>query len=60
MQSTEDVYTEVSLERLGYANLSDTQRLRMTCIGAHCRQDAAQGHPRDLCVLFLNEAGLMP
>ena len=56
----EGVYPGVSLERLRYALLSDEQRLRMTCLGSQGRQDAAQGHPRDFCVPFLNEAGLMP
>jgi hypothetical protein len=60
VQRTEDVYTGVSLERLRYAHLSDTQRLRMTCLGAHGRLDAARGHPRDFCRPFLREAGLLP
>ncbi|MCP9913342.1 hypothetical protein KBZ07_07965 [Cyanobium sp. BA20m-14] len=60
VQRTEDVYTGVSLERLRYAHLSDTQRRRMTCFGAHGRLDAARGHPRDFCRPFLREAGLLP
>lgn len=60
VQRTEGLYTGVSLERLRYAHLSDTQRLQMTCLGAHGRQDAAQGHPRDFCRPFLREAGLLP
>jgi hypothetical protein len=59
VQRTEDVYTGVSLERLRYAHLGDTQRLRMTCLGARGRLDAARGHPRDFCVPFLREAGLL-
>ena len=59
-QRNDGVYTGISLERLRYAQLSDQQRLRMTCLGAHGRQDAAQGHPRDFCLPFLKEAGLMP
>ena len=60
VQRTEDVYTGVSLERLRYAHISDSQHLRMACLGAHGRQDAAQGHPRDFCSPFLREAGLLP
>ena len=60
VQRTEGVYTGVSLERLHYAHLSDTHRLRMTCLGARGRLDAARGHPRDVCRPFLREAGLLP
>jgi hypothetical protein len=60
VQRTEDVYTGVSLERLRYAHFSDTPRLRMTCLGAHGRLDAARGHPRAFCVPFHREAGLLP
>ena len=60
VQRTEDVYTGVSLERLRYAHISDSQRLRMACLGAHGRLDAARGHPRDFCRPFLREAGLLP
>lgn len=60
VQRTEGVYTGVSLERLRYAHLSEQQRLRMTCLGAHGLQDAAQGHPRDVCRPFLREAELLP
>ena len=57
---TEGIYTGLSLERVRYAHLSDAQRLRMTCLGAHGRQDAAEGHPRVVCLPFLREAGLLP
>ena len=60
VQRTEDVYTGVSLERLRNAHISDSQRLRMACLGAHGRLDAARGHPRDFCRPFLREAGLLP
>lgn len=60
VQRTEDVYTGVSLERLRYAHLSVTQRLQMTCIGAHGRLDAARGNPRNFCRPFLRKAGQLP
>jgi len=60
VQRTEGYFTGVSLERLRYAHLSDQQRMRMTCLGAHALHDAAQGHPRDFCRPFLREAGLLP
>lgn len=60
VKRTGGVYTGVSLERLRYAHLSDQQRLQMTCLGAHGRQDATLGHPRDFCQPFLKEAGLIP
>ena len=60
VQRTEDVYTGVSVERLRYAHISDSQRLRMAWLGGHGRQDAAQGQPRDFCSPFLREAGLLP
>ena len=41
VQRTEGTYTGISLERMRYAHLSDHQRLRMTCLGAHGRLDAA-------------------
>jgi len=57
---TENLYTGLSIERLRYAHLSDVQRLRMTCLGAHGRLDATKGHPRKFCRPFLKEAGLLP
>lgn len=57
---TEGYYTGVSLDRLRYAHLSDTHRLRMACLGAHGRLDAAHGHPMGFCRPFLREAGLLP
>lgn len=59
-QRTKGYYTGISLERLRYAHLSEQQRLRMACLGAHGRLDAAQGHPRDFCLPFLREASLLP
>lgn len=60
VKRTEGIYTGFSVERLRYAHLSDSQRLRMACLGAHGRLDAARGHPRDFCRPFLREAGLLP
>ena len=60
VQRTVGVYTGVSLERLRYAHLSDTQRLRMTCLGARGHLDVARGHPRDVCRPFLRESALLP
>lgn len=59
-QRTEGYYIGLSLERLRHAHTSDRQRLRMACLGAHGRLDAAQGHPRQFCVPLLKEAGLLP
>lgn len=55
---TKNVYTGVSIERLRYAHLSDNERLGMTCLSAHGRLDATQGHPREFCRPFLAEVGL--
>lgn len=60
MNRTEGIYTGLSPERVRYAHLSDEERLRMTCLGARAQLDAAKGHPRDFCLPFLKEAGLLP
>lgn len=52
---TEDYFVGASLARVRWTHLTDQQRLRSTCLGAHGVQDALQGHPRDFCLPFLPE-----
>jgi tRNA(Arg) A34 adenosine deaminase TadA len=56
---TRNVYTGFSIERVRYSHLSDDERLRMTCLSAHGRLDAAQGNPREFCRPFHKEDVLL-
>lgn len=51
-QRTEGYFVGVSWSRLRWAHMSDEQRDRATCLGAHGQQDAAEKHPRDFCKQF--------
>jgi hypothetical protein len=58
-QRTEGIYTGISAERIKYAHISDADRDRMTCLGAHGRKDLAEGHPRSFCVPIYKKEGLL-
>jgi hypothetical protein len=53
------VYRALSFERIRYAHVSDEDRDRMTCLGAHGRKDLGEGQPRSLYIPIYKTQGLM-
>jgi hypothetical protein len=51
-QRTDGYFVGLSWARIRWAHMSDEQRDRATCLGAHGSQDAREGHPRSFCMHF--------